>query len=102
MVNTANQERDEADQIIFCVDGVHGFGIEDQDVTKLGCDVFIAGTHKWIFGDTAGCIGRLLTRLFDRLRSRYSSRGISPSLAAGASRVSANHVKQAFAQHVEP
>jgi selenocysteine lyase/cysteine desulfurase len=50
VVTAANQERDEADQIIFCVDGVHGFGIENQDVTELGCDVFIAGTHKWIFG----------------------------------------------------
>lgn len=50
IVNAANAERDESDQIIFCVDGVHGFGIEDQDVTQLGCDVFIAGTHKWIFG----------------------------------------------------
>ncbi|SES86187.1 aminotransferase class V-fold PLP-dependent enzyme [Thalassotalea agarivorans] len=36
--------------ILFCVDGVHGFGIEDQDVSQLGCDIFIAGTHKWIFG----------------------------------------------------
>jgi selenocysteine lyase/cysteine desulfurase len=50
VVNAANAERDEADQIVFCVDGVHGFGIEDQDVSQLGCDVFIAGTHKWIFG----------------------------------------------------
>lgn len=50
VVNTANQTRGEADQIVFCVDGVHGFGIEDQDVTELGCDVFVAGTHKWIFG----------------------------------------------------
>jgi selenocysteine lyase/cysteine desulfurase len=45
-----NQQREEGDQILFCVDGVHGFGIEDQDVSKLGCDFFIAGTHKWIFG----------------------------------------------------
>jgi selenocysteine lyase/cysteine desulfurase len=50
VVNKANLEREEADQIVFCVDGVHGFGIEDQDVSQLGCDVFIAGTHKWIFG----------------------------------------------------
>jgi selenocysteine lyase/cysteine desulfurase len=50
VVDAANLKRDEADQIIFCVDGVHGFGIEDQDVTQLGCDAFIAGTHKWIFG----------------------------------------------------
>ena len=50
VVNSANAERDAADQIVFCVDGVHGFGIEDQDVSQLGCDFFIAGTHKWIFG----------------------------------------------------
>lgn len=45
-----NATRDAADHIIFCVDGVHGFGIEDVDVSTLGCDFFIAGTHKWIFG----------------------------------------------------
>ncbi|MFT4518125.1 MAG: selenocysteine lyase/cysteine desulfurase [Halioglobus sp.] len=50
VVQAANVGRDEAEQILFCVDGVHGFGIEDQDVSKLGCDFFIAGTHKWIFG----------------------------------------------------
>jgi selenocysteine lyase/cysteine desulfurase len=50
VVKAANAKREEADQIVFCVDGVHGFGIEDQDVSQLGCDFFIAGTHKWIFG----------------------------------------------------
>lgn len=32
------------------MDGVHGFGIEDVDVSSVGCDFFVAGTHKWIFG----------------------------------------------------
>lgn len=50
IVEEANARRNEAEQILFCVDGVHGFGIEDQDISKLGCDFFIAGTHKWIFG----------------------------------------------------
>ncbi|GAA6186174.1 aminotransferase class V-fold PLP-dependent enzyme [Aliiglaciecola sp. NS0011-25] len=45
-----NKTRKSAQQILFCVDGVHGFGIENQDVSELGCDFFIAGTHKWIFG----------------------------------------------------
>jgi selenocysteine lyase/cysteine desulfurase len=45
-----NQQRKANQQILFCVDGVHGFGIEDQDISELGCDFFIAGTHKWIFG----------------------------------------------------
>lgn len=45
-----NKQRTEADQMLFCVDGVHGFGIENVDVSTLGCDFFIAGTHKWLFG----------------------------------------------------
>ncbi len=50
VVAEANNGRDEADRILFCIDGVHGFGIEDVDVSTIGCDFFIAGTHKWIFG----------------------------------------------------
>ena len=45
-----NAERAEADRALLCVDGVHGFGIEDVAIPELGCDVFIAGCHKWIFG----------------------------------------------------
>ncbi|ABG40208.1 Twin-arginine translocation pathway signal [Paraglaciecola sp. T6c] len=45
-----NQQRKGDQQILFCIDGVHGFGIEDQDISQLGCDFFVAGTHKWIFG----------------------------------------------------
>ncbi|WP_088328544.1 aminotransferase class V-fold PLP-dependent enzyme [Lacimicrobium sp. SS2-24] len=50
VVARTNQSRAEKDKILFCVDGVHGFGIEDVDIEALGCDFFIAGTHKWIFG----------------------------------------------------
>jgi len=49
-ISEVNNDRDRENQILFCVDGVHGFGIENQDISKLGCDFFIAGTHKWIFG----------------------------------------------------
>ncbi|MNF60570.1 Isopenicillin N epimerase [compost metagenome] len=50
LVAERNRNRDEADRIIFCVDGVHGFGIEDFVFADLNCDYFIAGTHKWMFG----------------------------------------------------
>ncbi|MDP4534719.1 aminotransferase class V-fold PLP-dependent enzyme [Alkalimonas collagenimarina] len=50
MLAELNQTRDEADQILYVVDGVHGFGIENIDVSTVGCDFFIAGTHKWLFG----------------------------------------------------
>jgi selenocysteine lyase/cysteine desulfurase len=49
-INELNKNRKADHQILFCVDGVHGFGIENQDISELGCDFFIAGTHKWIFG----------------------------------------------------
>jgi selenocysteine lyase/cysteine desulfurase len=45
-----NANRDPADRAILCVDGVHGFGVDDFRVADLGCDFFIAGCHKWIFG----------------------------------------------------
>lgn len=45
-----NAEREENDRVLFCLDGVHGFGNQDADIRTLGCDVFMAGCHKWLFG----------------------------------------------------
>lgn len=39
-----------ADRIYLAVDGVHGFGVENITMDQLGCDFFVAGTHKWLFG----------------------------------------------------
>ena len=50
VVAKANANRAEADRALFCVDGVHGFGNQDVRVAELGCDFFMAGCHKWIFG----------------------------------------------------
>lgn len=44
-----NQNRSEEDRVLFFVDGVHGLGVEDDALTTLGCDFFVAGTHKWMF-----------------------------------------------------
>lgn len=49
-VAAANKGRADADRAILCVDGVHGFGVEDETMPSLGCDMFSAGCHKWIFG----------------------------------------------------
>ncbi len=45
-----NSARDEAARVLLCVDGAHGFGIEDVGLSELGCDFFMAGCHKWLFG----------------------------------------------------
>lgn len=50
MVKEQNSNRAQADRIYLCVDGVHGFGIENVSMRDLDCDFFVAGTHKWIFG----------------------------------------------------
>jgi selenocysteine lyase/cysteine desulfurase len=49
-IRELNRGRSEADRIWFAVDGVHGFGVENITMAGLGCDFFVAGTHKWIFG----------------------------------------------------
>jgi len=38
------------DRPLLCLDGVHGFGIEDTSPDDLGCDFLISGAHKWLFG----------------------------------------------------
>ncbi len=50
VVAAANRGRAADRRILFCVDGVHGLGIEDVTMAGLGCDFFVAGTHKWLFG----------------------------------------------------
>jgi selenocysteine lyase/cysteine desulfurase len=50
VIAIANAGRAPEQRILLCVDGVHGFGIEDVTMADLGCDFFAAGTHKWIFG----------------------------------------------------
>ncbi len=49
-ITDANKGRAEAERVLLVVDGVHGFGVEDQSVAEMGADFFIAGTHKWMFG----------------------------------------------------
>jgi selenocysteine lyase/cysteine desulfurase len=50
VVAAANTKRTADKRILLCVDGVHGFGVEDVTMPDLGCDFFAAGTHKWMFG----------------------------------------------------
>ena len=45
-----NRGRSENDRVLVVVDGVHGFGVEDEPVAAMGVDFFAAGTHKWMFG----------------------------------------------------
>jgi selenocysteine lyase/cysteine desulfurase len=35
--------------LTLVVDGVHGIGSTDETIATMGCDFFVAGTHKWMF-----------------------------------------------------
>ena len=50
LVDELNRSRDDRDRILYVVDGVHGFGVENLGFPDMHCDFFIAGTHKWMFG----------------------------------------------------
>lgn len=45
-----NRDREPARWALLCLDAVHGLGADDARPGALGCDVYIAGTHKWLFG----------------------------------------------------
>jgi selenocysteine lyase/cysteine desulfurase len=49
-IATLNRGRAVNDRILLCVDGVHGFGIENVRLPDLGCDFLVSGCHKWLFG----------------------------------------------------
>jgi isopenicillin-N epimerase len=49
-IAAANERRAPDKQILFCVDAVHGFGVEDVTAADFACDFFAAGCHKWLFG----------------------------------------------------
>jgi len=49
VISEANIKRAENDRILLVVDGVHGFGNQDETPIDMECDFFVAGTHKWIF-----------------------------------------------------
>ena len=49
-IREANAGRTDADRVLMIVDGVHGIGCEDETIAETGCDIFVAGTHKWLFG----------------------------------------------------
>lgn len=50
VVREANRDRREQERVLLCVDGVHGFGVEETPPVELGCDLFATGCHKWLFG----------------------------------------------------
>lgn len=70
-VEAVNAEREPDDRIVTCVDGVHAFGVEDFTFEELGCDFFMTGCHKWLFGPRG--TGIIAGRGFARLQPSIPS-----------------------------
>ncbi len=49
-LKSVNANRDEQDRVLLCADGLHGLGVDNVQMADLGCDFFISGCHKWLFG----------------------------------------------------
>lgn len=81
MIADANKGRAEADRIIIVVDGVHGFGVEDETVPETGVDFFIAGTHKWIFGPRGTGIIWARSENWKNLRLIFPATAMEPFVA---------------------
>jgi selenocysteine lyase/cysteine desulfurase len=66
-VAEANANRNEGDRVLFCLDAVHGLGADATSPVGLGCDVFVSGTHKWLFGPRGTGIAWAHRRAWDSL-----------------------------------
>ena len=81
VIAEANRKRAAGDRIWFVVDGVHGFGIENVTMADLGCDVFIAGCHKWLFGPRGTGLVWARREAWDQIASTIPSFEGAPYLA---------------------
>ena len=61
------------ERVLLCVDGVHGLGAEAATVRELGCDAFVSGCHKWLYGPRGTGV------LWANARVREQLRPIVPS-----------------------
>jgi isopenicillin-N epimerase len=49
-IGAINRGRNAEDCILFCLDGVHGYGNQAVTLDQLNCDFVASGCHKWLFG----------------------------------------------------
>ena len=76
-----NADRDEADRALLVVDGVHGLGVEDESIAEMGCDFFVAGTHKWIFGPRGTGLIWAKAGAWKMMRSTFPAIDLNPFTA---------------------
>ncbi|QCX81572.1 Isopenicillin N epimerase [Streptomyces sp. YIM 121038] len=73
VVREANRGRAEADRCLLVVDGVHGLAAVDADAARLGADVVVAGTHKWLLGPRGTALVWLAPHALAQVRPTFAS-----------------------------
>ncbi len=76
-----NKNRAEADRALLVVDGVHGIGVEDEKIAETGIDIFVAGTHKWMFAPRGTGIMWAKSDMWKRMRPVIPSFSFEPYAA---------------------
>jgi selenocysteine lyase/cysteine desulfurase len=64
----ANRERSPDKRVLLVVDGVHGFASEAPAIVAMGMDVFVTGTHKWLFGPRGTGFVWARSEVWDQMR----------------------------------
>jgi selenocysteine lyase/cysteine desulfurase len=82
MLAELNAEREEDDQVLLGLDAVHGLGVEIDSFGELGCDFFMAGCHKWLFGPRGTGIAAISRRGLTAVRPVVPSFDDDPVFAA--------------------
>src|SRR5690606_33448003 len=77
-----NSGRDPDDHVLLGVDGIHGFGVENAGFDELGCDMLMAGCHKWLFGPRGTGIAAFSRKALDALRPTVPSFSDDPTFSA--------------------
>ncbi|MFD9902896.1 aminotransferase class V-fold PLP-dependent enzyme [Streptomyces sp. NPDC059063] len=73
VVREANRGRKEADRCLLVVDGVHGLAAVDADAARLGADVVVAGTHKWLFGPRGTGLVWVAPQTLEQVRPTFAT-----------------------------
>jgi selenocysteine lyase/cysteine desulfurase len=68
LVARLNRRRAARRRIVLAVDAAHALGTQAIAVEELGCDVFIAGCHKWLLGPRGTGLVWATGEAWDRLR----------------------------------
>lgn len=76
-----NSARAPDDHVLLGVDGVHGFGVENVGFSELGCDMLMAGCHKWLFGPRGTGIAVFSRKALDALHPSIPSFTDDPSFS---------------------